>query len=727
MANTTFENHVTVIENAWLQDVNDAVYGGKNISNISYTNVKALGVGAVGNGVTDDTAAFQIAADIGGAIYVPQGTYILTSVSMTKPCVWFGDGDLSILKRKANTDTSSPSVSTATMMKLAAHNIVVRLFDILLDGNEANQTGYELYGYLVRFSGLAGSSTSRLSLNIDNVTFKDATQACIAGDGDTATEGFEELNVTNCRFVNGRYGLPSGSPLTVSSSGYGPDYIVLTDKVYANILNNSFVFTNTLANGTFSRTAVRITFSTNTTNADGCRANIQGNYFYGCGRGERGTAYTVTGGTGTNAKFSVETLSGSGIATALLTEAGSGYTAADVLTLSGGAGGTVTVSTINSYGGVATFTVSAAGSGYTATQRPGNDVGIIDAYARGRELRISNNVFEGCQGVPIRGKTSCDMVYIAGNILDDCGKNPGINIGPNSYAEQTGRIIIHGNLINSAYGWAICVVGNSGATTGAPNTYNYVTDITISDNIVAAVEGWCLQQNPTLGEGIYCRSYRNLHVVNNTASNTAYRGIYLRGSTAGTPYYSENLIVSGNILQSTRASGVAVEASVRGPVIVSNNQVITASQPGFDIQAVNAETAILLYTNNVAKNTVNYGHYTRFFDSLTVTGNYVETVSGNSRGFYMQDAGTGKMTGNLVGAGVTTSLFGGGQSQNAIHDYHNSWNPKVLYGTAAPTTNAWTVGDVVWNTAPAAGGTLGWVCTTAGTPGTWKTFGGIAP
>lgn len=47
-------------------------------------------------------------------------------------------------------------------------------------------------------------------------------------------------------------------------------------------------------------------------------------------------------------------------------------------------------------------------------------------------------------------------------------------------------------------------------------------------------------------------------------------------------------------------------------------------------------------------------------------------------------------------------------------------------GTAAPTTGTWALGDIVWSTAPAAGGYIGWVCTAAGTPGTWKTFGAIS-
>jgi len=46
--------------------------------------------------------------------------------------------------------------------------------------------------------------------------------------------------------------------------------------------------------------------------------------------------------------------------------------------------------------------------------------------------------------------------------------------------------------------------------------------------------------------------------------------------------------------------------------------------------------------------------------------------------------------------------------------------------SAAPTTGTWRVGDIVYNDTPAAGGFIGWVCTTAGTPGTWKTFGAIS-
>jgi hypothetical protein len=47
-------------------------------------------------------------------------------------------------------------------------------------------------------------------------------------------------------------------------------------------------------------------------------------------------------------------------------------------------------------------------------------------------------------------------------------------------------------------------------------------------------------------------------------------------------------------------------------------------------------------------------------------------------------------------------------------------------GTAAPTTGTWAQGDIVYNTNPTAGGFFGFICVTAGTPGTWKTFAPIS-
>jgi len=51
----------------------------------------------------------------------------------------------------------------------------------------------------------------------------------------------------------------------------------------------------------------------------------------------------------------------------------------------------------------------------------------------------------------------------------------------------------------------------------------------------------------------------------------------------------------------------------------------------------------------------------------------------------------------------------------------------VVYGTAAPVTGTWVQGSRVYLTAPSAGGTSEYICTTGGTPGTWKAGANIAP
>jgi hypothetical protein len=46
--------------------------------------------------------------------------------------------------------------------------------------------------------------------------------------------------------------------------------------------------------------------------------------------------------------------------------------------------------------------------------------------------------------------------------------------------------------------------------------------------------------------------------------------------------------------------------------------------------------------------------------------------------------------------------------------------------SAPPSTGTWRVTDIVWNSAPASGQPAGWVCTVAGTPGTWVAMANLA-
>jgi hypothetical protein len=74
-------------------------------------------------------------------------------------------------------------------------------------------------------------------------------------------------------------------------------------------------------------------------------------------------------------------------------------------------------------------------------------------------------------------------------------------------------------------------------------------------------------------------------------------------------------------------------------------------------------------------------------------------------------------TGVLILSGGTAT--GGGSISQSTAIFRNI----NVYGSAAPVAGTWRAGDLVYNSAPTSAGYVGWVCTVAGTPGTWKTFG----
>jgi hypothetical protein len=107
------------------------------------------------------------------------------------------------------------------------------------------------------------------------------------------------------------------------------------------------------------------------------------------------------------------------------------------------------------------------------------------------------------------------------------------------------------------------------------------------------------------------------------------------------------------------------------------------------------------------------------------------TAYGNASGWWFWQGTTGAFstskTGILWGDNLTTSGRSGLTAPyswfpNGIGLGVSGSNPLmyVQSGTAAPTTGNWLAGDLVINSAPSVGGTWGWRCTTAGTPGTWE-------
>lgn len=85
--------------------------------------------------------------------------------------------------------------------------------------------------------------------------------------------------------------------------------------------------------------------------------------------------------------------------------------------------------------------------------------------------------------------------------------------------------------------------------------------------------------------------------------------------------------------------------------------------------------------------------------------------------------GVGSPTLEDTPSGRAHSLLG---IENAT--YSQPFGPPIQLTTAPapPTFGYWLQGSVIWNSKPASGQPVGWVCVQEGPPGTWKNFGTIS-
>lgn len=122
---------------------------------------------------------------------------------------------------------------------------------------------------------------------------------------------------------------------------------------------------------------------------------------------------------------------------------------------------------------------------------------------------------------------------------------------------------------------------------------------------------------------------------------------------------------------------------------------------------------------------------------LTITGNYfqdgINEISGvdgliYENNFHQQVYATTRADiASSSGARLPFRLHGNTYTGGASSNYTGGTKERAeIYNTAAPSSGTWQHGDIVWHSLPYSGGNIGWICTTAGTPGTWKSFGTIA-
>jgi parallel beta-helix repeat protein len=267
--------------------------------------------------------------------------------------------------------------------------------------------------------------------------------------------------------------------------------------------------------------------------------------------------------------------------------------------------------------------------------------------------------------------------------------------------EPVYKSIIYGNVLVDNHD-AITVVG------AAAQTINCDLNV-IRDNLITATAA---SNRGIVVSGAAATTNKNLFSGNNISGN------YILGFVATST--EEDTFTDNIVKDITGANSSAFQFTSLTKSVVANNHAVGCQLYGMFFETSNNNTVSGNYIadNSQLATGVRDGIRLNNSSNNSVSGNY---SSGADQGYGIKENGT-----------VTTNAYAGNSVVgNNISGYQlvagsRSSIDGSVYFAAAPTTGTWAVGNIVYAITPASGGFIGWVCTVAGTPGTWKTWGVIS-
>lgn len=300
------------------------------------------------------------------------------------------------------------------------------------------------------------------------------------------------------------------------------------------------------------------------------------------------------------------------------------------------------------------------------------------------------------------------------------------------------NIVVQGNYIsNCAYG--IAVWGNN----------IHILDNTLKD-ITNSYSGILCNGVTDAGDSIYYSAAELAAGLLPVASD--YRGMwicgnYLKNLTAiSPPAETPSWIIVGNAIPTKTWTDVFIEKNSMSSAAsscaicinmtnVSNSQIRNNRLKDFTFAAVvlqcRSTTTLgidsIIIDGNYIDNTVATGS-TIIVNPLTVNGRNLVQVTNN---LFVTTPPAAKYL--VFCQFINTLVFQNNNGSTRLRSYIDNtatiisltYQNQVVYVSAAPTTETWAVSDVAMNVVPTVGQPKGWICTVAGTPGTWVSLGNL--
>ena len=294
---------------------------------------------------------------------------------------------------------------------------------------------------------------------------------------------------------------------------------------------------------------------------------------------------------------------------------------------------------------------------------------------------------------------SAERTVVVGNSIRDVCKNTnGSTLTPAGISiNATSKAVVEANVIDTSAWYGVFVVDTLQLGSGANQaSASYVPDgfIVIKGNTI----------RNTSRHGIYIQNKHKVKCQGNavdTVTTASMSGVVTESTLTGTTYPTLKwLSVDDNSIYNVTASGLQI-GNATAPS-VNGNQIDTGST-GIFLDAIDA----------------------------TVSGNNIRNITlGSGRGLDIRSTGTNStVTGNRISA-CTVGILAGHRctfdDTNDLTGCTTKWSGSYAgWQAAAPAAGTWVLNDRVRQVTAAVGQPKAWVCTVAGTPGTWVSEGNL--